>query len=185
MRSTSLPLPKRLALVGATALAATVAAMGIQPAGAVGTTTTFTLAGGSIATTTPNGSSDLGSALPVAGTVVGALEAVTVADTRGALVASWTTTATITDFTTGTATADETIGASAVSYTAGVLTPSIGAAAGVPGVGVTGFDEGAKTVMTATAVGSNTSSFIPTLTITIPATAVAGTYTGTVTHSTS
>ena len=187
MKTLALSAPRRLAIVAAAGLAASLAAMGIQPAGAVGTSVTFTLGGGSIATTTATGSSDLGTSLPVLGTVTGALEEVTVVDDRGALVASWTTTAAVTDFTTGGATAAETVGAENVTYTAAALLPIVGAgvALGVPGVGVTGFDVGAQTVMTATAVGSNAGTFIPTIVIDVPAEAVAGTYTATVRHSTS
>lgn len=183
----SLTAPRRLAIVAAAGLAASLAAMGIQPAGAVDTSVTFTLGGGAIATTTATGSSDLGTQLPALGTVTGVLEDVTVVDDRGALVAAWTTTAAITDFTTGGATAPETIGAANVTYTAGALAPVAGkgVAVGVPGVLVTGFDTGAKTVMTATAVGSNAGTFTPTLSIAVPAGAVAGVYTATVTHSTS
>lgn len=187
MKTVALSAPRRLAIVAAAGLAASLAAVGIQPAGAAGTSVTFILGGGAIATTTATGSSSLGSALPVLGSVTGQLEPVTVVDNRGALIASWTTTAAITNFTTGGATAPETIGAENVTYTASALLPvgTAGVAVGVPGLLVTGFDLGAKTVMTATAVGSNSGTFTPTLVIDIPAEAVAGTYTATVTHSTS
>ncbi|GAA0357596.1 hypothetical protein GCM10010151_54030 [Actinoallomurus spadix] len=111
---------------------------------------------------------------------------VTVTDNRPG-VAGWTATVTATKFTTGGGTSAETIPNSAVAYWSGPVTASSGggtrvagqttAAQRVPLSGtVTAFTGGKTTGLTST-------SWAPTLVVTIPASAVAGTYTGTVTHA--
>jgi hypothetical protein len=150
------------------------------------TTTTFTLTGGALAITTP-ASKALGSiATGVANTTAAQLGTVSVADTRGALLGSWTTSVASTDFTTGSATANETIAKVNADYWSGALTTT-GTGAFTPGqllvankVTLTASRTAASA---ATVVGNNTASWNPTVTVNIPSAAVAGDYTGTITHS--
>lgn len=171
---------KALTVIGALGLMTGLAV----PAHAADTTTTFTLAAGSLSISAP-GTSTLGAGA-VGSAATAALGAVTVTDARGALTAAWTATAQSTDFTTGGGTAPETIAASNVSYWSGVVTPT-GVAVPVPGqplaLNAVAIDT-AKTAASLTAgTGNNTATWTPTLIVNVPAAAVAGTYTGTITHS--
>ena len=143
-----------------------------------GTGTTFTVTGGTIAISQP-GSVDLGSsAASVTGqTVSKALGAVTVTDSRGGVV-GWTAQVVSTAFTSPGATS---VPASAVS--AGLALPTVTGIAVVTPLPATNMSA-PSTVETATAVvGANTASWDPTITVAVPAGAVAGTYSGTITHS--
>jgi len=169
------------ALVAGVAVAAVVA---ILPAGAASadsanTTVTFALTGGSLNISAP-ATADLGSAATTATTVSGPLGTVTVNDSRGMLAAVWTATVSTTDFTTGSGSNTASISGANVTYTPGLAK---GNALTVPTPGLLNLP---LPVMTATAVGNNTASWTPTLTVLLPGSgAVAGTYTGTVTHSVS
>ena len=168
------------AVLGASALITTVAT---APAHAGDTTTTFTLAGGSLAISQP-ADADLGEGNTGDTLLTGDLGSVTVNDTRGALVADWTATASTSPFTTGAATTAETVAKANVAYTPGVPTASSGVAVftPVPVLSMTGT----STVYTATvAVGNNSVTWNPTIAITLPGAAVAGVYSGTITHSVS
>ena len=148
------------------------------------TTVTFTVTAGTLDITVPT-TVDLGSAAP-GGTVSAPLGAVTVTDTRGASPATWTTTVTSTDYTTGAATPTETITTADATYWSGPATSSTPATGFTPGQPTAGDADALTTDVTAFAfsgAGGNTATWNPTLTITIPATAVAGPYSGTVTHS--
>lgn len=155
-----------------------------QPALADATTTTFTVAAGSIGESSPANAA-LGPA--VAGESTSApLGTVTVTDTRAALDASWTETVVATAFTTGGATPAETLPATAVSYWSGPATATTGAGTFTPGQEDAGDAQTLDTERDAfshTGSGSNSASFAPTLILAVPPAAVAGTYTGTVTHS--
>jgi hypothetical protein len=106
----------------------------------------------------------------------------TVTDPRGSLVASWTATVSTTDFTTGTATSHETVAKSAMTYSSGVGTAVAGqVGAMVPSVGVS--LAAPATAATWAGVGNNTVTWTPTVSFTLQAAQVAGTYTGTITHS--
>lgn len=147
------------------------------------TTTTFSLTAGSLSISAP-ASKVLGSKATGAGTVSAALGDVTVTDNRGALAATWTASVASTAFTTGGATAAETIPASQVSYDGGLLPASSSPATGVfAGVPVLALGSANATVFTGTAVGNNTATWNPTVTVNVPAQAVVGTYSGTITHS--
>lgn len=169
-----------LAVLGTAALTTALAA---APADA-GTTTTFALTGGALSVSEP-ASKNLGSVANTAGTVSGALGNVTVTDERGLLAATWTATVGTTTFTTGTGTANETIDQASVSYDSG----AIGASSGLNGVfagTATPVALGtSKTAATGVAVGNNSATWNPTVTIAIPSQGIAGTYTGTITHSVS
>ena len=174
------------ALVGTTLML--VALPGIASAATTGTTTTtFTLTGGAISITVPTASVNLGSVSVAAGTLSGQLGTVTVHDGRGLLNGSWTSTVSSSHFTTGGQTAAETINGTSVSYWSGAATATSGVgtlvgsqltslAAVVINAAQTAFTGGSL-------IGNNTASWNPTLIITIPAAAVVGTYTGTVTHT--
>jgi hypothetical protein len=148
------------------------------------TTVTFTVTAGTLDITVP-ATVDLGSTAP-GGTVSAPLGAVTVTDTRGASPATWTTTVTSTDYTTGAATAAETVPTANVTYWSGPTTasnPAIGFTPGQPTAGDAVALTAGQTAFSFSGAGGNTATWNPTLTIAVPATAVAGTYSGTVTHS--
>jgi hypothetical protein len=139
---------------------------------------------GTLTITVP-GTASLGSALP-GGTISASLGTVSVADGRPGSV-GWTATVSATNLTTGGGTTAETITKSNIAYWSGPITASTGggvrtagqptAAQRVPvSVPVTAFSA-SKTL------GNTTTGWVPTLVVTIPASAVAGTYTATVSHS--
>jgi hypothetical protein len=151
------------------------------------TRATFTVSGGPLSVSVPT-STDLG-ATGVPGSITAGLGTVTVTDYRSLLAPTWATTVSSTDFTTGTATSLETIASNLVSYWSGVAT-------GSPTTGFT-FVAGQRTTqdkvpldtsptafaLTASGVGGNSVAWSPTLVVTVPAEALSGAYTGTVTHS--
>jgi hypothetical protein len=173
------------ALVGATLVL--VALPGIASAATGTTTTTFTLNGGALGITVPGTTVNLGSVSVAAGSVTAQLGTVSVTDGRGLLNGSWTSTVSSSHFTTGGQTAAETINGTNVSYWSGAATATSGVgtlvgseltslAAVVINAAQTAFTGGSL-------IGNNSASWNPTLIVTIPAAAVVGTYTGTVTHT--
>jgi hypothetical protein len=179
---------RRLVHLGVGAFATTAMVMALVPtaAGAAApTTTTFSIAGGSLVINAPV-SASLGSAAP-GDSLSAALGTVTVTDTRGALLAAWTATASTTSFSTGAGNAPEIISQSAVSYASGPATANSGLGIPVPGQASTALAAQMTTSVTAfsklVGVGNNSTAWNPTLIVAVPAAAVAGTYTGTVTHS--
>ena len=174
------------ALVGATLVL--VALPGIAGAATTGTTTTtFTLTGGSLGITVPGTTVNLGSASVAAGSLTAQLGTVSVTDGRGLLNGSWTSTVSSSSFATGGHTAAETINPTNVSYWSGAAT----ATSGVGTLVGSQLTSGAAVVINAaqtaftggSLIGNNSASWNPTLVIAIPAAAVVGTYTGTVTHT--
>jgi hypothetical protein len=115
------------------------------------------------------------------GTVHGDIGPVQVNDNRGLLAATWTATVSSTSFKTGGGSASETIGADKATYTPGLFTIVTGLPVPLPGL--TGTLGSPRTAYTATAIGVNAVLWHADLSIALPAAAVAGTYTGTVTHS--
>lgn len=168
------------------AVAALALALPALPAHADTTTTTFTLSAGALSISVP-ASKDLGTTATGSASLSAQLGAVTVTDARGALGETWTATVSSTDFTTGAATSEETIAKASVSYWSGAATAATGTAVRVPGQLLAGNAQSLSTSRTAfsasATVGNNTTTWNPTLVVTIPSTAVAGTYSGTVTHS--
>lgn len=157
-------------------------------ANAEDTTTTFTLDAAGLLSISVPASTELSAGTATdAGTLSAQLGAVSVTDDRSALVANWAASVTSTDFTTGAATAAETIGKANVAYASGAATASSGVGVFTPGQASTALAEalsGTVTAFTATAaVGNNSASWNPTVIVTIPAAAVVGTYSGTITHS--
>ena len=145
------------------------------------TTVTFTVTTGALTMTAPT-TANLGSGAP-GSTISNALGNVLVTDSRALLSAAWTATASSTNFITGTGTGPETIPASDVTYSPGTVATS-GTITATPST-VT-LSSSAQTVVSGTAgVGDNTASWDPGLTVTVPAAAVGGNYTATLTQSVS
>jgi hypothetical protein len=149
-------------------------------------TVTFTLSGSALSISAP-ASTSLGSGA-AGGTISAALGPVTVTDARALLVASWTASVSTTSFTSGTAPAAETIAASKVSYASGLATAQTGLSLVLlPGQLTTLLAAPMTSAVTAfsltAGVGSNSATWNPTIIVSVPAAAVAGSYTGTITHS--
>jgi len=132
-------------------------------------------------------SASLGSVATGVATTGAQLGTVTASDARGALLGAWTTSVTSTDFTTGTATANETIAKASADYWSGAATATSGVGTFTPGqlLVANKVTLGAsRTAFAATVVvGNNSVSWNPTMIINVPSAAVAGVYSGTVTHS--
>ena len=128
---------------------------------------------GSRATGSPNLSAQLG----------------TVTVTASGLVApSFTATVSATVFLTGGGSANQTIGKASISYWSGPATAVIGLlGSGTPGQPTAAQAQALSVTRTAFAgqgtLLSISASWNPTIIINIPASAVAGTYSGTITHS--
>lgn len=155
------------------------------PAGAAGsdpdTTVTFAVTTGALSMSAPV-TADLGSGAPGT-TISGALGPVVVTDDRALLSAAWSATASATDFTTGSGTAAETIPATDVSYAPGAITTTGFVTATGTDITLSGS---AQIVVAGTGiVGDNTASWDPAISVAVPAAAVGGVYTGTLTHSVS
>jgi hypothetical protein len=145
------------------------------------TTVTFTVNVGGLTMTAP-ASADLASGDP--GTnIVAALGAVVVTDARALLAASWDTTASATSWTTGTHTAAETIAASLVAYDPG--TPFTTGTITTAGTKINLSGTATTVVAGTNGIGNNTATWNPTMTVAVPAAAVGGLYTGTLTQSVS
>lgn len=177
------PVHRLLTAVTAVTLISTAAtSASLTAAAAAETDTTFTLEGEGLSITAP-ASAELGTVAVGAATLSGSLGPVAVTDRRGMLAAVWTATVHASDFTTGGGTAAETVAATRIMYTPGLPSAS-SPATGVftPTPGLLGLP---LPVYTGAATGNNTVTWNPTVEITLPAAAVAGTYTGTITHSVS
>lgn len=142
---------------------------------------TFTVTSGELSMSAPV-SADLGSGAPGT-TINGNLGAVTVTDDRALLSASWTTTAAATDFTTGGGTPAETVPATDAGYDPGSVTTT--GTITVTGTPITLSGTATPVVTGTDGVGNNTASWNPALAVAVPASAVGGTYTGTLTQSVS
>jgi hypothetical protein len=145
------------------------------------TTVTFAVTSGALTMTAPTAAS-LGSGAP-GSSVSSQLGTVTVTDNRALLAASWTATVASTTFTTGTATPSETIPTADAYYDPGAISTT-----GTITVTPTGvvLSTTPQAVVAGTAgAGNNSASWSPRLVVTVPTSAVSGTYTGTITHSVS
>lgn len=149
------------------------------------TAVTFSVPSGALSITVPVSASF--SPVAPGNTASGTLGTVTVTDSRALLSASWTTSVTSTDFKTGSGTAAETIAKNSASYWSGPGGPSQGNGTFTPGQATAAAKQSLSTSVTAYSlsgnVGNNTAIWTPTLVVSVPSSAVAGTYTGTVTHS--
>ncbi|MEV8100386.1 hypothetical protein [Kitasatospora sp. NPDC085879] len=127
----------------------------------------------------------LGSAAP-GGTISTALGQVTVSDGRGLATSTWTATVSATNFTTGTGTPAQTITTANVSYWSGPATSANGTVTTTPGQNDASAKQSlnsSRPAFSSSGNGNSSASWNPTVVITIPAAAVAGTYTSTITHS--
>ncbi|MGI5162692.1 hypothetical protein [Microbispora sp. CA-102843] len=138
--------------------------------------------------TVPNGPVSIGSGVP-GGQISGQLGPVTVSDQRAALTATWiaTVVAATGGFTTGGGTPAETIPNTDVLYWSGAATATTGTGTFVPGQANAAAAQSIDTPRTAfsktSGSGDNSATWDPTIVINVPASAVAGVYTGTVNHS--
>ncbi|MCU7827134.1 hypothetical protein [Kitasatospora sp. DSM 101779] len=127
----------------------------------------------------------LGSAAP-GGTLSAALGSVTVSDQRGVASSTWAATVSATNFTTGAGAPAQTITTANVSYWSGQATNVNGTVVVTPGQSDAAAKQAlsaSRTAFSSTGNGNSSASWTPTAVVTIPAAAVAGTYTGTITHS--
>jgi hypothetical protein len=174
-----------LAVIGGVTTLAMVVPQAAYAATTGDTTATFTVTAGALSITVP-ASVNLGSGA-ASTSLTGPMGPVTVTDARGALTATWTTTVSSTDFTTGGGTPAETIPKASVSYWSGPATATTGIGVFTPGQLTAILAQSLsvpRTAFTLTlGVGNNSATWNPTLIVAIPASAVAGLYTGTVTHS--
>jgi hypothetical protein len=175
---------RALTVLAAAAVSATVGPACASTTG--NTATTFSVTGGTLAITVPTSTVNLGSASPGA-QITAQLGTVQVTDARALLTAAWTSSVTSTSFTTGGGTGPETIANSSASYWSGPTTTTTGSGTFTPGQANSAAAvtlAASRTAFTLTAgAGDNSASWNPTLSISVPAAAVVGTYTGTVTHS--
>ncbi|MGW7466093.1 hypothetical protein ACWGJT_15660 [Streptomyces xantholiticus] len=129
---------------------------------------------------------NLGTAFP-GSSISRQLGQVQVSDRRGRQNAVWTATVSASDFTTPGGGAARQISRSQVSYWSGQATTTMGTGTRVPGQATSAQAQSLSVPRTAFAKtsgnGNNTTAWQPTLIFAVPATAVGGTYTGTVTHS--
>jgi hypothetical protein len=177
----------RALAVSATLMLCISAATGPAYAATSGTTTTtFTVTGGALSITVPPSTVSLGSGAP-GSTITAQLGVVQVTDARALLAASWTGSVASTSFVTGGATTPETVPAADVSYWSGPATATTGSGTFTPGQANAGAAvtlAASRTAFTlASGVGDNSAAWNPTFIVSLPAAAVVGTYTGTVTHS--
>jgi hypothetical protein len=189
------------ALIIATALpaAAATSALTAGPGSAEGTTVTFEVTTtGTLGVTVPTGPVDLGTG--AVGTTIGTIGdfgAVTITDNRGVNPASWTATVYSTNFVNSVTPADV-IPVGDATYLTGAVTATPSQALGSTAVSVNGLTPLAlangtgtggttgQSVVTETGFdGDNSTQWDPEIQLAVPATAVAGTYDATVTHSVS
>ncbi|MCU1484970.1 MAG: hypothetical protein JWN67_1716 [Actinomycetia bacterium] len=159
-------------------------ALATGPALAAGdTTTTFTLTGAGLGVSVP-ATANLSASTNIGVTSLSSqLGAIQVADNRGSLLAAWTATVSSTDFTTGAAGAHEKVTKGNVSYSSGLATASTGLGVDVPSLAPMSLSSSQTAFAHTGVIGSQSTTWNPTVAVTVPADAVAGTYTGTITHS--
>jgi len=144
---------------------------------AVSTTITADVTSGALSISVP-ASANLGAGAP--GTSIsGPLGPATVTDDRALLAASWTVTASESDFISGAST----MPASAADYAPGSVTTT--GTITVTQTSITLGNSPSVVLTGSSGVGNNTASWNPTVTLHVPASAVAGAYTGTLTQSVS
>ncbi|WP_229400959.1 hypothetical protein [Micromonospora okii] len=174
-----------LALAAGAAAAALAVASPAAAAPSGDTTVTFTVSTANLDISVPP-SINLGAVF--AGTTIGGpLGNVTVRDERAALNATWTATVSSSAFTTGGKTPEETILPNLVEYWSGRVVAQTGTGTLVPGQPTS--DDAVTLNVPRVAFsktsgsGDNSATWNPSIRITIPGSAVGGTYTGVITHS--
>jgi hypothetical protein len=174
----------RPAMASSTQAAASQAAgdsVTIAPAADPNTTVTFTVSVGALSLSAP-ATSDLGGGNPGT-TISGVVSPVVVTDDRALLSATWTATAAESAFTTGGSTAAETIPAADATYAPGTITTTGTITA--TGSTITLANAPATVVAGSAGVGDNSASWSAGVSVAVPAGAVGGPYTGTLTQSVS
>lgn len=168
------------------ALSAAIAA----PAQAATTTATFTLAAaGGLSVSAPTSATASSSGTAGSNTVSISLGNVQVVDNQGALAATWTATVSATDFVTteggtGAGTlAARTITKDRAAYTFGTVTQGGGLVTATKVETPVAIFGTTNPSLVGVGVGNNSATWNPTVAISVPSTAVVGTYTGTITHS--
>jgi hypothetical protein len=142
---------------------------------------TFTVTVGALTMTAPT-AVDLGGGAPGT-TIAGPLGTVSVTDDRALLSATWTATASASDWTTGAATPAETVPVGDVGYDPGTITHT--GTVITTGTPITLSATPAPDVTATAGVGDDTATWDPTLSVHVPASAVGGTYTGTLAEAVS
>ncbi|MFC8849445.1 MULTISPECIES: hypothetical protein [unclassified Micromonospora] len=122
------------------------------------------------------------------GTLTGSLGVVEVTDKRGPVNPNtWVATVSASIFVTGAGGVNQTIDAGSVFYWSGPVVRSTGGGVLVPGqltaAQAVALDVTREAFRKISGSGNNNVSWAPTVRVVIPANVVAGTYTGTVTHS--
>ncbi|GII33514.1 hypothetical protein [Planotetraspora mira] len=157
---------------------------------ACNTTTTFDVTAGALEITVPD-TAVLATDGSPGGFAYGQLGDVTVDDERASGTPTWTTTVTSTDFTTGAAAAGETVSNASVYYCSGDATTSgngtftagqTGCAVPPPATGQT-LDTSRTAYSHTGGTGNNSATWNPLITAAIALSNVAGTYTGTISHT--
>jgi hypothetical protein len=167
-----------IAALAGSEISATSAQARMESAGDPDTTMTFTVSSGELSMTAP-ASANFGTGAP-GDTLTGHLGNVEVLDNRAADNESWTATASETDFVNNNNSAD-TIPASAATYSPGSITTT--GTITVTGSNIT-LANGSQTVVAASSgSGDNTATWNPAIAILLPASAVSGGYTGTLSQS--
>ncbi|MDI1463408.1 hypothetical protein QEZ54_20720 [Catellatospora sp. KI3] len=170
----------------ALAAAATVGLAGPAAAAPGDTIVTLTVVGSGGLTISVPPASSLGTGNEGT-TLSGPMGLVIVSDLRASLTPAWNASVVSGAFTTGSAGPGETIPAGNVKYWSGQATVTVGTGTFTPGQMNAGAAQVINVPRTAFShaggTGSNSATWNPNLVVTIPADAVGGIYTGTVTHS--
>jgi hypothetical protein len=169
------------------------------PAGAQDTAVNFTLTGGGLSLSVPtNPAVTLNSGTLNVGalSVTAALNPTTVTDNRGQLLGSWKVQVSGSDYVNPSATSGYTIpkangamyidvaNAAALVGTGGLVTTGVATSANK--ASLTAVAAGSEpTLVNGTTAGTGSLTYTPSLSVTIPAQATAGTYSGTVTQTAS
>jgi hypothetical protein len=146
------------------------------------TTVTFGIDSGFLRVSVPE-TSALGAVSSGADQISAQLGPVTVTDERAALNGSWSVYVTATDFSTGGGTSAETVPSSAVDYDAGAATATTGTGTFTTGGTQEGINVPSLAFEMEGGTGNNSATWNPTVTVGLGPSAVAGLYSGTVTHS--
>lgn len=189
-----IPLSAIAGLVTATGVFAAAQAASCALSTTCPTTVQFSVNAGALTINVPDGPLLLGNAAAgttITNTFTGAGgTVVTVSDLRSALDPTWTASviAATGGFTTGAGTPAETIDNSNVLYLSGNATTSPATGTSTPGQpvppGVPVTLDASRTAFShAGGNGNNITAWNPTISINVPAQAVAGTYSGTINHS--
>lgn|GEM_PF-6729107 len=170
-----------MSAVGALSAVAVFGLAGPANADSGDTAVTLDLSGGAVSISVPPSASLSGTigTTPISGP----LGTVTVTDNQGSSSPSWTTNVEMTNFNAPSGSGFSPIPVTNVTYNPGTVTRVNNTGTATP-VTFTGESVAAPTVTATGGSGINSATWDPTLSVVIPPTAVATTYTATLTHST-